>query len=374
MSPEIVGREEELASLRAFFEQAEGGPRALVLEGEPGIGKSTLWLAGVEGASRRDFRVLSSRPAEAERALAHAGLGDLFEGVLGDVLPTLAPPRRHALEVALLVEEAPDAPVDHRALAVAVRDVLDVLSDREPVVVAVDDLQWLDPSSARALAFALRRLGEKRVRVLLARRLVAGAETSELESTLPTERVEIGPLSVGAVHRLLSDRLGRSFARQTLLRIHERSGGNPFFALEVAQALEGDVDPLEPLPVPETLEGLVRVRLSDLPPTTRNALGIAAAIGTASEVLLEQAGVPEGALDPALAAHVVERDDGTIRFTHPLLSSALYNDLGDQRQSVHARIADLVADPVVRARHLALSSDEPDAEIADEPLTFDKPQ
>ena len=81
-------------------------------------------------------------------------------------------------------------------------------------------------------------------------------------------------------------------------------------------------------------------------------------------MLLEQAGVPEGALDPALAAHVVERDDGTIRFTHPLLSSALYNDLGDQRQSVHARIADLVADPVVRARHLALSSDEPDAEIA----------
>jgi hypothetical protein len=86
-------------------------------------------------------------------------------------------------------------------------------------------------------------------------------------------------------------------------------------------------------------------------------------------VLLEQAGVPEGALDPALAAHVVERDDGTIRFTHPLLSSALYNDLGDHRQSVHARIADLVTDPVVRARHLALSSDGPDAEIA---LTLDE--
>ena len=369
MNPEIVGREEELACLRVFFEQAEGGPRALVLQGEPGIGKSTLWLAGVEEAWRRDLRVLSSRPAEAERGLAHAGLGDLFEGVLGDVLPTLAPPRRHALEVALLVAEAPDDPVDHRALAVAVRDVLDVLSDRAPVVVAVDDVQWLDPSSARALAFALRRLGEKNVRVLLARRLVAGAEASELESALPPERVEIGPLSIGAVHRLLSDRLGRSFARQTLLRIHEQSGGNPFFALEIARALDGDLDPLEPVPVPPTLEGLVRMRLSGLPATTRDALGLAAAIGTPSEVLLEQAGVPEGALDPALAAHVVERDAGTIRFTHPLLSSALYNDLGDQRQSVHARIADLVADPVVRARHLALSSDEPDAEIA---MTLDE--
>ena len=369
MNPEIVGREAELSSLRAFVEQDDGRSAALVLEGEPGIGKSTLWLAGVEQARARGLRVLTTRPSEAERGLAHAGLGDLFEDALDDVLPTLAPPRRRALEVALLLEDASEDPVDHRALAVAVRSALEALSEQEPVVVAVDDVQWLDPSSAGALAFALRRLEEWNVRVLLARRLVAGVEASELESVLPTERVEIGPLSVGAVHRLLSDRLGRSFARQTLLRIHEQSGGNPFFALEIARALDGDVDPLEPLPVPPTLEGLVRVRLTGLPPTTRDALGLAAAIGTPSEVLLEQAGVPEGALDPALAAHVVERDDGMIRFTHPLLSSALYTDLGDQRQSVHARIADLVADPVVRARHLALSSDEPDAEIA---LTLDE--
>ena len=369
MNPEIVGREEELGSVRAFIEQDEGDPVALVLEGEPGIGKSTLWLAGVEQARARRLRVLMTRPSEAERGLAHAGLGDLFEDALDDVLPSLAPPRRRALEVALLLEDASEDPVDHRALAVAVRGALEALSEQEPVVVAVDDVQWLDPSSAGALAFALRRLEEWNVRVLLARRLVAGVEASELESALPTERVEIGPLSVGAIHRLLSDQLGRSFARQTLLRIYEQSGGNPFFALEIARALEGDVDPLEPLPVPPTLEGLVRVRLTGLPPTTRDALGLAAAIGTPSEVLLEQAGVPEGALDPALGAHVVERDDGTIRFTHPLLSSALYDDLGDQRQSVHARIADVVTDPVVRARHLALSSDEPDAEIA---MTLDE--
>jgi DNA-binding CsgD family transcriptional regulator len=365
MNTEVVGREEELASLRAFIERDEGGPAALVLEGEPGIGKSTLWLAGVQEAAARGLRVLSARPSEAERGLAHAGLGDVLEGVLGDVLPTLAPPRRRALEVALLVEEAHDDPVDHRAVAVAARDVLDALSDREPVVVAVDDVQWLDPSSARALAFALRRLGGKDIHVLLARRLGAGVEASELESALPAERVEIGPLSVGAVHRLLLDRVGRSFARQTLLRIHEQSGGNPFFALEIARALDGDVDPIEPLPVPQTLDGLVRVRLTGLPATTRDALGLASAIGTPSEALLGQAGVPKGALDPALAAHVVERENGTIRFTHPLLSSALYHDLGEQRQSVHARIADVVDDPVVRARHhLALARDEPDADVA----------
>ena len=246
-----------------------------------------------------------------------------------------------------------------------VRGALVALSEREPVVIAVDDVQWLDPSSEGALAFALRRLEERNVRVLLARRLVDGAEPSDLESALPLERVQVGPLSVGAVHRLLSDRLGRAFPRQTLLRIHERSAGNPFFALEIARALERDVDPLEPLPVPQTLDGLVRVRLRGLPPATRDALGFVSALGTSSEEVLARVGVAEGSLDPALAEHVVERENGTIRFTHPLLSSALYNDLGDQRQSVHARIAEVVGDPVVRARHLAQSRDEPDAGIAE---------
>src|SRR5438128_1686751 len=148
---DIVGREEELASVHAFIGDVQGRPAALVLEGEAGIGKSTLWLAGVEHARARGLRVLSSRPAEAERGLAHVGLGDLFEGVLDDVLPALSMPRRRALEVALLLEEASDDPVDHRALAVAVRGVLQLLSEREPMLIAVDDVQWLDASSSSAL-------------------------------------------------------------------------------------------------------------------------------------------------------------------------------------------------------------------------------
>ncbi len=163
------------------------------------------------------------------------------------------------------------------------------------------------------------------------------------------------PLSVGAVHRLLSDRLGRAFPRQTLLRIHERSAGNPFFALEIARALEGDVDPLEPLPVPQTLDGLVRVRLEGPPAGYARCARFRVRARNIFRGSLARVGVAEGSLDPALAEHVVERENGTIRFTHPLLSSALYNDLGDQRQSVHARIAEVVGDPVVRARHLAQS-------------------
>jgi predicted ATPase len=181
MDFEIVSREEELAFLDVFIGEVQARPAALVIEGEAGIGKSTLWLAAVEQARAQGFRVLTSRPAAAERGFANAGLGDLFDDVLDDVLPALSSPRRRALEVALLVEEASGDPVDRRALGVGVRGALEVLSEREPLLIAVDDVQWLDSSSSSALTFALRRVTANDVRLLLARRLVDGAQPSELE-------------------------------------------------------------------------------------------------------------------------------------------------------------------------------------------------
>jgi hypothetical protein len=275
---DVIGREPELGLVSAFLDRSVEGPAGFVIEGEPGIGKSTLWLTAGAAARERGLHVVSSRPAEAERGLTHAGLGDLFEDTLAHVAPLLSTPRRRALEIALLREEAANDPVDHRALGVAVRDVLHLLGERKPILLAVDDVQWLDPYSSSALAFALRRLAASPVLVLLARRLADGAERSGLEQALDAERVQrlrVGPLSVGALHRLLHDRFGRSFARQTLLRIHERSGGNPFFALELARVLDGDIDPLEPLPVPKTLVELVRARLAGLPAATRDALALA---------------------------------------------------------------------------------------------------
>jgi len=364
---EIIGRDEELATVAAFIEEEWDGPAALVFEGEAGIGKSTLWLAGVEHARARGFRVLSSRPAEAERSLHHTGLGDLFEAVLDEVLPGLALPRQRALKLAMLRDDGPFDPVDHRALAVAVRDVLQLLSDREQILIAVDDVQWLDAASSSTLAFALRRLSPSRALVLATRRLVDGSPPSGLDQALGgerTQRLPIGPLSVGAIHQLLRDRLGRPFARQTLLRIHEKSGGNPFFALELARVLDADADPRTPLAVPETLEELLRARIAGLPPPTRNALALASALGTTSESVLARAGVAAGALDRAFAAHVIELQDGMIRFTHPLLASVLYQDLGEKRTRVHQRIAKVIADPLLQARHLALSKGIPDADAA----------
>jgi DNA-binding CsgD family transcriptional regulator len=366
MMIEIVGRDEELASLRVFIDEARGGPASLVLTGEAGIGKSTLWEACVEEARTQGLRVLSTRPAEADRVLGYVGLTDLLERIDDDVLPELSTPRRRALEVVLLREAAGD-PVDRRTLAVAVRDVLQILSQRGPTLLAVDDVQWLDPASSHALAFALRRLDASPVSVLLARRRDEDARHVELERALGVGRVReltVGPLSAGALHRFLLDRLGVAFPRQTLLRIHEWSGGNPFFALEMARVLPADVDPFRPLPVPETVEELVGTRISALPAPTRRALALAAAVGAPSEHLLERAGVASDVLDAAVASRMIERENGMIRFTHPLISSVLYGGLGEERRGVHARIAEVIEDPVARARHLALSTDAPDDDVA----------
>jgi DNA-binding CsgD family transcriptional regulator len=371
MAPEIVGREEELASVRAFVDEGEEGFAALVLEGEAGIGKSTLWAAGLEHARERGTRVLASWPAEAERRLAYVGLGDLFEDVVDDLLPELPPPRRRALKVALLREDAAGGTVDPRAVAIAVRGALHLLGRERPLVIAIDDVQWFDVASGAALAFAVRRLTDASIRLLLARRVGIGLPVSELEQAIEAVRVErlrIGSLSIGAIHRLLQDRLGRAFPRAALLLLHETSGGNPFYALELARAADAEgvaTDPAKLIRIPDSLERLIRNRLSDLSPVTREALSLVAVGGRCSPAMLPAAGVEESALRPAFAAGVIERDEGVIRFTHPLLASALYQELPDRaRARAHAALAQVVDDPTARARHRALASSEPDAEVA----------
>ena len=309
-------------------------------------------------------RVLASRPAEAERALAFAGLGDLLDGVLDDVLPLLTPPRRRALEVALLVEEASEA-VDPRALGVAVRSALETLAAEEALVLAIDDVQWLDAASEDAVVFALRRV-ERPVALLLARRLAAGIAPSRLENVVTDAvTVPIGPLSIGAVQRLIRERLDRAFPRTTLVRVHEMSGGNPFYALELARALPEKVAATEPLPVPETLEELVAARLAGLPDETQSGLALAAAIGSPTTELLASAGVESAALEPALEAHVIERRGPVLAFTHPLLASALYQGLARaERRRIHASLAEVVPDPLERARHLALATEEHEEPVA----------
>lgn len=372
MVPEIVARDAELAAVRAFVEGADKERAALVFEGEAGIGKSTLWLAGVEHAHARGISVLSARPTEAEQGLVHVGLGDLFDDALGDVVPELSRPRRRALERALLRAGGADEAIDHRALAVAVRDALRLLGERGRVLVAVDDVQWLDDESTRALAFALRRLsGAANIVLLFARRIgkdVPSRGVDKAIDALRVERVHVGPLSIGAIQGLLQARLDRSFPRPTLIRLHEMSGGNPFYALELARALEAEDaerDPTQPLHVPESLERLVPGRLGDLDGAARVALSLVAAGGRASPAIIGGAGLSADSLASAIATGVIEETNGIARFTHPLLASAFYQELSlEDRERAHRLLAGVVDDPIARARHLALASPMPDADVA----------
>src|SRR6516164_348507 len=150
-----------MAAVEAFLDAVPAGPCGLLLEGAAGIGKTTVWSAGAALAVGRSFTVLSSRPAESEATLSFAALGDLLDGVLDQALPRLPPPQRRALEVALLLADPAGSPPGQRAVAVAFLAVIRYLSACGPLILAIDDLQWLDDSSAAVLEFALRRLRDE---------------------------------------------------------------------------------------------------------------------------------------------------------------------------------------------------------------------
>ena len=154
---EVVGREAELAQLHAFL-HADPGGAAFLLVGGPGIGKTTLWENGVEAARQRGMRVLVARPSDAEARLAFSSLIDLFDGVASEELAGLPPPQLHALDVALLRAASADGAPETHAVGVGCLNALRAVATSDPVLIALDDIQWLDASSASALTFAARRL------------------------------------------------------------------------------------------------------------------------------------------------------------------------------------------------------------------------
>ena len=155
----VVGREPELASLVAFLDDA--AKRAVVLTGGAGIGKTTLWQAGVDAARERGARVLAARPSEADAQLSFTALIDLFDGVDVDTLG-LPEPQAHALEVALLRGEPGTGRAEPHAYTVSCLNALRAVATRAPVLVAIDDLQWLDAQSAETLVYTARRLERRR--------------------------------------------------------------------------------------------------------------------------------------------------------------------------------------------------------------------
>ncbi len=350
---DVVERESEQARVDAFLGALPEGARALLVRGEPGIGKTSVWRAAVEDARGRGHGVLVARPAEEEMSLPLGGLVDLLGGTAAD-----------------------EARLDEHELRLAqgrwVLGELRRLTRTAPLVLALDDLQWLDIASARALRYALRRLDRERVGVLATIRRGHGDPLTVVSALPPgrAEELDLGPLRLGAMRTLLSGTV-TSISRPSLQRIHRVSGGNPLYAIELARYLADDPDALasDAPALPDSLMSVLGRRLETVPAELAPLLQTTSALGRAPVRELRRL-LPDADVEALLAAAterdlLVVGDDLEVRFTHPLLGSAVYGRIGPlARRTLHERLAELAADPDLRARHLALSTDEADEAVA----------
>jgi DNA-binding CsgD family transcriptional regulator len=365
--PVLIGRAAELGEVERFLAPTLT-KRALVLCGEPGIGKSTVWEAGAGLARSRGLAAWCARASQAEAQLSFAGLADLLEVAGPGVLAGLPAPQRHALEVAVRRAEPAGPPPDPLAIAAGLLGALRLAAGAGPVLVAVDDLPWLDQASAGALVFAARRLAGEDVRFLVSRRAGRPAELETVLEPAGVARVELGPLSFGAVSRLLAARLGRSLPRRVVRQLFETSQGNPLFAVELGRAvIERGVPEIGAgLPAPAMLGELFGARVGALRPEGRRALlAVALSAGLSGEELA--AVVDPLVIEDARASGVLVVDGARVRAAHPLLAAAAAEtSTAAGRRDLHAALGEAVGDPVLAARHRALAAAGPDAGLAGE--------
>ena len=370
----LVGREAELELLDRFVASLSEGAASALIQGGAGTGKTSLWRAVAARAEAAGVRMVRSRCAEVEMPIAFGALADLFEATFDEAAEGLSGPQRKALAAAFGRGDEEER-TDWLVLAGAVLASMSTLADRGPLVLAIDDLQWLDPGSQRVLAWALRRVGEAPIGLIATLR--DGSEEPDpfaLADTLPPGRFltfDLPPLSAGALQHLIAVRIGVHLPRPTLARVQRASGGTPLFALEFARGLttDGWAGRAAPLEVPASLEQLMRTRVAALPKRLRPMLELVSALERARLPLLERAlegSTAEALVEEAVRAEVLmPEEDGVVRFTHPLLASAIYFGITPaRRRALHRRLAELVDALEERGRHAALAEAEPDAATA----------
>ncbi len=371
---DLIGRSLERAAILAALGASADRTAAVLLTGDAGIGKTAIWESIVAERRAAGDHVLISRATSAEARLPWVGMTDLMRTMPPTTLESLPDVQRRALEVVSLQSGSIPASetLDERMVGTALLSALQAATNTAPVLLAVDDLPYLDAASASAVTFALRRLEGVRPARLLATVRDHDARLQVLQG-LPSDRcsvISIGPLTLGALFDLLQTRGGIRLARPMLLRVYETSGGNPLYALELARALDQlEISPKAgtPLPVPAGLNALVDARARDLPDDVAEVVAATAAAWrfTADDRDID-------AIEHAVAAGMVVVDEPAvigaprvIRAAHPLLSAAAYNGLTtSQRRRLHARLAAAADDPIERVRHAALAATEPQAALA----------
>ncbi|MFG2295978.1 AAA family ATPase [Streptomyces sp. NPDC048603] len=341
-----------------------------ILTGPTGAGKSTLAAVVADAAARRGQTVLRLAPEAADRHIPEGGAAALLAGVPGGVLDGLAGPQRTAIALLRREADAPRAGRDHVALRLAVVEVLRALAAAEPVLLVVDNAQWLDEESAALLRFALR-LTPPEVRLLAAECAPGGAPVAESLCGPDAPVLRVPPLGADEVAELLAR---RGLPARLAGRIHQASGGNPRLALalghSLAEAGDGCAHHTDPLPVAGPARAVTRRLLAQTPARVHGTLLLAALAARPTTALLRRAGRPDAEAELAeaeRAALVTVAQDGTVAFTAGALPAALAADAGwPERAAGHAALAAAVDDPVQAVRHRALAVDRPDEELAAE--------
>ena len=327
------------------------------------MGKTVLLADAERQARSAGLRVLSAAGRESEQDLAFAGLHQLLRPVL-DRLPALPGRQGRALLGAFGLSSEPVAP-DALLTGLAVLTLLSLLAQDRPLLVLIDDAQWVDPASLDVLAFATRRLESERLALLLAAR--GAAPPSGFERGYPELRLE--PLSTQDAARLLDAQPHPPHARARE-QVLEQAAGNPMALIELAKVIAADPAAgrrwaSEPLPPTRRLAAIITAQYRDLPQATREALLLAAA-GDSPDVPAGVPGLTAGALVPAENAGLIRVDTIGIQFSHPLVRAAVYHAAPfAERAAAHLKLADTLHDqPDHHAWHLAAATLEPDERVA----------
>lgn len=366
----LIGREAELAAVMSLCETARAGRGgALVVRGVAGSGKSTLLAHAVDTVATSGagsaMRVLSTSGVESESPLAFAALQRLLRPLRSGV-PHLPGPQRDALQAAL-GEGAGTG--DRFVVFLATLSLLADASEEQPLLIAVDDAQWLDEASAAALLFVARRLQAEPVALLFAARDGTAAFDA---ADLPA--VTVGAMTDTAAARLVETRAGLRPDPAVLADLLTASGGNPLALVELAGVLTADqLTARQPLPSPLPLTGGVERAFLDrcrrLSEAAQRVLLVTAADDTARLTLVREAserlGAGEDALEEAELAGLVRVDGDRLALHHPLVRSAVYQAATSaQRRATHRALAQvLAADPDRQAWHLAAAADRPDESV-----------
>ena len=367
----LVDRVPELAAIDGLLEEARAGRSgALVIRGEPGIGKSVLLAHAGEQAA--DMRLLQVRAFESEQGLPYAGLSSLLSPV-ADRLDEVPPGQRRALATALGLA-APGA-IDRFAAYAATLSLLAVVAGVRPVAVLVDDAHWLDAPSGEALIFAARRLGHEGIAMLLAARDEEGASLD----TTGLHELRLDGLGVSGTATLLRALIGHGISAELAGGLMHVTAGNPLALCELARTLtaaqlSGAAPLPSPLPLGADITAAFGRQIATLPPDTQRALVVVAAADGASTATLASAlstlGLSLDALAPAEAAALVGIEGRIAKLRHPLVGASVYQRADSSlRREVHAALAaalDAPGDRSRRAWHLAAAALGPDEAVAAE--------